>query len=159
MTGAEIQAALDGLVADMSGVPSKTANISFRDSTNALSPYQITTNAQGVVNAQEVADVQSFIDGMKTAADAFQTEKTPVVSASEAFRVQRATHLTSINAAKAARTALDTELLSDSTYQTLKTSLDTAKSDAGYVAAVSAYNLNNVSENFSNLREAKGKYV
>ena len=77
---------------------------------------------------------------------------------SETFRTRRAAHQNLIDAATAARIALQDALAADNDYQAADTALKAAQTDPDYVAARTAYQNNNVSENFGNLSEARGKY-
>ena len=92
-------------------------------------------------------------------ADNYEAVRIPVVAAQTAFNARRATHQAIIDAATAARDAATAELLADATLQTLSTALDTARANPGYVQGVALYVDANVSENYSELSAAKGKYV
>lgn len=159
MTGQDFQDKLDALVADMqTNGKGQTAQLLLRDSDNVASTFSISCESDGEVSAANVAAVQSFINPLKTIADTYESERAPVTTALEAFKTAQAPHQALMDAATAARIALQTALESDSDYQTAKTALDNARADAGYIAAVEAYRVNNVSENFGNLGDAKGKY-
>ncbi|MBA2736229.1 MAG: hypothetical protein H0U50_05495, partial [Pyrinomonadaceae bacterium] len=57
-----------------------------------------------------------------------------------------------------ARVALSDALVADVPYQTAKTALDNARLVPAFIAARDAYNSQNISENYSELSSAKGKY-
>lgn len=160
MTGQDIQEKLDSIVEDLQTVGrGQTVIASLRGTNNQLREFPLSSDAGGVVDAAQLSNLQKFIDDLKPIADTYVMELAPVSAASEAFNVQRATHQVLIDAASAARVALNDALEADEVYQQLKTALDEARMDAEYIAAREAYRVNNVSENFGNLGDAKGKYV
>lgn len=160
MTGQDFQEKLDAIVTDLQTVGrGQTVTASLRGTNNQLREFPLSSDAGGVVNADQLTNLQKFIDDLKPVADTYVMELAPVSAASEAFNVQRATHQASIDAASAARVALQDELLADPQYQALQTALEEARSDAEYIQAREAYRVNNVSENFGNLGDAKGKYI
>lgn len=160
MTGQDFQDKLNALVADLQTAgKGETVQIGFRDNSNAVTEFPLSSNAQGVVNPNQLSAVQTFVDGLKPMADTYEQERAPVQAALEAFNVRRATHQTVIDAASAARVAMNDELAADATYQNLQADLEGKRADAGYIAAVEAYRTGNVSENYGNLGDAKGKYI
>lgn len=158
MRGQDFQDKLDALVADMTGKPGIQTTIFFRFPGNSPNGYSLATDANGVVDAAQLAAIQAVVNDMKPIADAFDTESVPVKTASEAFKTAQAPHEPLIEAARVARVALNDALTADVDYQTAKTALDNARADVDYVAAADAYRNNNISENFGNLGDAKGKY-
>ncbi len=159
MTGAEIQARLDALVLDLqTNGKGQSITVGLRNEDNVLADFPLSSDIDGVVNAGQLAAIQNAIDAIKPIADDYELEYGPVKDASEAFRTARGVHQALIDAASAARTALNDALEADVDYQAAKTAYDNARLDPDYVAARTAYKTNNVSENYGNLQEAKGKY-
>lgn len=159
MTGVDFQNRLNALKVDLQTTTGVVqANIAFRNPDNTVTNFIIEAN-NGVVNAAQVAAVQAFIDPLKPIADTYEDERIPVQDALTAFNAQRATHQSLIDAASAARTALNDALEADATYQNLQAMLEDARTQPSYVQAVEAYRVNNTSENFGNLGDAKGNYV
>lgn len=160
MTGQDFQDKLDAIVLDLKTAGrGGTVEISLRSPTNAVNEFALSSNAEGVVNATQLAEIQTAVNNLKPIADEYEIERAPVQAALEEFNARRATHQAVIDAASAARQTMQDELEADETYQNLKTTLDTARADADYIAAVENYRVSNVSENFGNLGDAKGKYV
>ncbi len=160
MTGQDFQDKLDAIVADLQTVgKGKTINLMFRGLENSPEIFPLSSDVNGVVNAAQLAAIQTFVSDLKPIADTYTTEYAPVTTASEAFKTAQTPHDALTEAARVARVALSDALAADVPYQTAKTTLDTARSDAGYIAARDNYQANNVSENFSELSNAKGKYV
>lgn len=160
MTGQDFQDKLDAIVADLQTTgKGKTVNILMRGTGNASQVFPLSSDIGGVITASELARIQNRIDELKPFADTYETERQPVSDALEVFNTERAGHQVLIDAASAAREALNTALEADADYQTAKTALDNARANANYISAVEAYRVNNVSENFGNLGDAKGKYV
>jgi len=160
MTGQDFQDKLDAIVEDLQtdGIFQQVRAV-FRAGDNALTVFPLSSDANGVVNAAQLADIQAFINDLKPIADAYETERAPVTVALETFKTEQSGHQALIDAAATARTALATAFAADAGYQTAKTALDAARADVDYIAAAEAYRTNNVSENFGNLGDAKGKYV
>jgi hypothetical protein len=162
MTGQEIQDRLDELVTDIEtfadGADYGVA-VAVRGSDNGMNIMSLDTSNAGSVNPTQLTAIQSVLDTIKPIADTFATEYEAVRTASEAFKTERAKHQTLIDAASAARIALNDALEADTAYQAAKTALDTARSDVDYVNARTAYKANHVSEVYGNLAEAKGNYV
>lgn len=160
MTGQDFQDKLDAVVLDLQTAgKGQAVEILMRGTDNSSNVYPLSSDANGVVNAGQLSAIQAFINGLKPIADTYEQERAPVQTALEAFNARRATHQTAIDAASSARTALNTELTADATYQSLQTALESERAEPVYIAAVAAYRDNNVSENFGNLGDAKGKYV
>ncbi|MDQ3750429.1 MAG: hypothetical protein M3367_15650 [Acidobacteriota bacterium] len=160
MTGQDFQDKLDALVLDLQTVgKGQTIQVPLRNSANVTTIYPLSSDAAGVVNTAQLAAIQAVIDTLKPIATDFSTELAPVRTAGEDFTAARADHQALATAASAARTALSTALAADPAFQTAKTAVDAARSNPDYVAARTAYKDNNVSENYSNLSEARGKYI
>lgn len=160
MTGQEIQDALDALVLDLqTDGKGKTIQVLLRAEDNTSGIFPISSDVGGVVNAAQLQAIQNFIDNMKPLADAYETAYQPVRVTSEAYRTARGVHQALIDAATAARNALSDALEADDAYQDAKSDYDAARTDPVYVQARSDYRLFNVSENYGNLSDAKGKYI
>lgn len=160
MTGADFQDKLDATVSDLQTAgKGQTVQITLRNNSNELETFPLSSTAQGVVDAAQLATIQSVVDAMKVLADDYAGELVPVSAASETFSTARSAHQVLIDAASAARQTLADALEADQEYQTAKLALDAARADAGYVAAREVYRVNNVGENFGNLGDAKGKYI
>jgi hypothetical protein len=158
MTGQDFQDKLDAIVLDLqTSFPNHSVQISLRGAGNVITVFSLSSVA-GVVNGAQLGAIQDVLDDLKPIADSYTTERVPVTSALETFKTERAGNQVAIDAASAARIALSTALLADADYQTAKTALDTARAGATYVTALTAYQSNNVSENFGNLSEARGNY-
>jgi hypothetical protein len=119
----------------------------------------LSSDAQGVVDAGQLAAIQAFLAPIIDAADDYETNYAPVSAASEAFRAAREVHQGLIDAAAAARTALNDALENDAAYQTAKQTLDGARGNQLYIDARQSYDNLNVSENFAALGQARGEYV
>jgi hypothetical protein len=159
MTGQDIQARLDAIVEDLQTFgKGQTTNIVLRGANNATTIYPLSSDA-GVVNAAQLAAIQAVVDTMKPIADSYEAGFAPVSVASTALSQAKVPHQNLFQAYGAARTALNTALEADNAYQAAKDSLESAQQNAAYIAARTAYKANNVSENFGNLQDAKGKYV
>jgi len=160
MTGQDFQDKLDAIVADLQTAgKGKTINLMFRANGGAANVLPLSSTAGGVVNAGQLAAVQSFVDDLKGIADTYTTEYAPVTAASEAFRLAQVPHEALTEAARVARVALSDALTADAPYQAAKTALDNARTVATYIDARTQYEAENVSENYSELSSAKGKYV
>lgn len=160
MTGQDFQDKLDALVVDLQTKgKGQTVNIMFRDNTNSPSIFPLSSTAQGVVNAGQLAAIQAVINDLKPMADDYTVNYAPVQTALDNFKTAQAPHEALITAASTARATLQTALDGDNAYQTAKTALDAARADADYISASAAYKSENVSENYSELSNAKGKYT
>jgi len=159
MTGANFQTKLDGIIEDLqTDFPNHSVQIPLRGSNNAITVYPL-SSVGGVVNAGQLATLQAAVDALKPMADTYTSERAPVVTALESFNTEKARFTTEANAVSTARTTLESALEADAPYQSAKTAIDTARADAGYIAANTAYVSNNVSENFGNLGDARGNYI
>lgn len=160
MTGQDFQDRLDAIVTDLqtSGKGQEVA-ILFRGSDNQPSVLSLQSDPSGVVDPVALTGIQNYINPLKTIADAYETERAPVMEALEDFNAARFVHQTLIDAASAARLALSNALEADVDYQAAKSILDAARVDVDYVAAKTAYEFNNTSENFAELSQAKGSYI
>ncbi len=118
----------------------------------------LSSTAQGVVNAGQLADIQAVVDGLKTNLDAYNTAYTPVKSALDDFNIVRGNHQVAIDAASAARSALNAELFADANYHAKKAVLDAARLEPDYISARAIYVDQNVSENIVEITQAKGSY-
>ena len=160
MTGADFQLKLDAIVTDLQTVgKGQTVQVLARGSDNQSVIFPLSSSVTGVINAAQFNSLTAFVGGLKPIADFYESRRLPVVEATEAFNLRRATHQMAIDAASAARVALNTELMADSDYQSLSAALEAARTDPPYVQAVSDYRDGNVSENYAELSSAKGKYV
>ncbi len=160
MTGADFQAKLDGIVVDLQTAgKGQTVQFISRGTNNSSTVFPLSSTAGGVVDAAQLAAIQAFLDGLMPKADGYETERVPVTAALAVFKTERAGHQVLIDAASVSRTALNVALLADAAYQTAKTALDTARTSAAYVSAAANYKDLNISENFGNLGDSKGKYV
>ena len=160
MTGADLQDTFDAIVLDLQTTgKGKAVQVAFRYPNNETVSMPLSSDSSGVVNALQRAEIQGFIDGLKPIASTYESERAPVTAALETFNTARSAHQGLIDAASAARVALNTALEADAGYQTAKTALDAARADVNYIDAVEAYRANNVTENYGNLGDAKGKYL
>lgn len=159
MTGQDFQDKLDAIVLDLQTTgKGQTVKVALRDEGNTTVSFPLSSDVNGVVNAAQLAPIQSFIDGLKPIADAYETQRAPVQAALETFKTEQSGHQALIDATSAARTALSTALEADVGYQAAKAALDGERLAPAYISAVTSYRNFNVSENFGNLSDAKGKY-
>lgn len=160
MTGQDFQDRLDAIILDLQTKgKGQTVNIMFRNSDNTPNILPLSSDANGVVNAAQLAAIQDFIGIMQDVADEYNQAHAPVDAALEAFKTAQAPHQALIEAAATARKNLSDALEADQDYQDAKTALDTARQDLGYIGAASEYKTQHVSENYAELQSAKGKYV
>lgn len=160
MTGQDIQDRLDGIVADLQTKgKGQTVNVMFRNSGNTPNILPLSSTPAGVVNAAQLAAIQTIVDDMKAYADDYEAARVPVSAAIDAFTTAQAPHQALIDAASNARSTLNDALDADANYQTAKTNLETARANPLYISATNDYKTQNVSENYSELQSAKGKYV
>lgn len=160
MTGQDIQDRLDAIVADLQTKgKGQIVNIMFRNPNKSPNILPLSSDAQGVVNAAQLAAVQAFVDGLIEPADDLTTFSMPVSTASEAFKTASQPHEPLRVAAQDANAALKTALENDQNYQAAKTVLETARANQDYIDAQTSYKNLNVSENFSALGQAKSEYV
>lgn len=75
MTSLQIQQALSAIVTDLQFAgKGKTVQIMFRDSNNQANVLPLSSSPTGVVDAGQLAAVQTVVDGLKTAADTYNTD-------------------------------------------------------------------------------------
>ncbi|MBX7173927.1 MAG: hypothetical protein K1X72_23355 [Pyrinomonadaceae bacterium] len=122
MTAQDFQDRLDALVLDLQTKgKGKSVNIMFRDAGNEPYVLPLSSDANGVVNAAELANVQGFVNNMKNFA---------------------------------------TQYINDTAAYTAKAAeLKVIAESPAYIAARETYKNNNVSENYTELQDAKGAYV
>lgn len=160
MTGQDIQDRLDTIVADLQTKgKGQSVNIMFRNPNNSPNILPLSSDAQGVVDAAQLAAIQAVVDGLIEPADDLTTYSAPVSAAGEAFKTASQPHEPLRVAAQDANAALKTALENDANYQAAKTALDTARSNQDYIDAQTSYKNLNVSENFAALGQARGEYV
>lgn len=61
----------------------------FRDANNQPLVLPLSSNAQGVVDAAQLSAVQTFINGLKTAADTYNTDTAPYTAKALELKVIR----------------------------------------------------------------------
>lgn len=160
MTGQDIQDRLDAIVADLQTKgKGQTVNIMFRNPNNSPNILPLSSDAQGVVDAAQLAAIQAVVDGLIEPADDLTTYSAPVSAAGEAFKTASQPHEPLRVAAQDANAALKTALENDANYQAAKTALETARQNQDYIDAQTSYKNLNVSENFAALGQARGEYV
>ncbi len=160
MTGQDIQDRLDTIVADLQTKgKGQSVNIMFRNPNNSPNILPLSSDANGVVDAAQLAAIQTFVDNLIEPADDLTTFTVPVSAASEAFKTASQPHEPLRVAAQDANAALKTALENDANYQAAKTELETARANLDYIDAQMSYKNLNVSENFAALGQAKGEYV
>ena len=159
MTGQDLQDRLDAIIEDLQTKgKGQTVQIMFRDNTNSAFTMPLSSDANGVVNAAQLNQVQIAVDALKPFADEYEDRRGIYEPLLEAYQTARAVHQPLIDAYSAARTALQDAFENDVNYQNAKTALNDARLDPDYVAAVQAYKIENVSENYQELQAARGKY-
>lgn len=160
MTGQDIQDRLDALVADLQTKgKGQTVNVMFRNPNNSPNILPLSSDANGVVDAGQLAAIQAVVDGLIQPADDLTTFSAPVMQASEAFKTASQPHEPLRVAAQDANAALKTALENDANYQAARAALDTARANQDYIDAQTSYKNLNVSENFAALGQARGEYV
>lgn len=160
MTSQEFEDKLNAIVSDLQTVgKGKTINIMFRNQDGTPNILPLSSDVNGVVNGVQLAAIQNFIVDLGDSADGYNTEYAPVQAALDAFKTASDPHEALTEAARVARVALQTALTADPAYQAAKLALDNARIVATFIAARGDYQARNVSENFSELSNAKGKYV
>lgn len=160
MIGQDFQDKLDAIVEDLQTKgKGQSVEVMLRGIDNTTNIFPLSSDANGIVNAAQLDALRDFITDLKPLADAYETEYAPVKVALDAFKTAQQPHEGLMTAATNARKALSDALAADANYQAAKTALDNARNDADYIAAAEAYKGSNVSENFGNLSDAKGKYV
>ena len=122
MLALEIQERLDAIVYDLQFAgKGKTVQLMFRDANNQPQILPLSSNAAGVVDAAQLATVQTFINGLKTAADTYNTATAPYTVKAQELAVIR--------------------------------------NSAAYQNARLVFANLNVTENYSELANAKGNYI
>lgn len=160
MIGQDFQDKLDAIVLDLQTKgKGQLVKIAFRGADNDTFIMPLSSDANGVVNAQELSNLQAVVNNMKPFADNYETQRSPVQAALEDFKTAQEPHQGLFDAAAVARKNLSDALEADQTYQAAKEFLENLRQDNFYIDAVNAYKANNVSENFGNLSDAKGKYA
>lgn len=160
MTGQDFRDKLDAIVADLQTAgKGQSVNVMFRGENGAPDVLPLSSDVNGVVNATQLQVIQDFIGDMGNYADAYTTAYAPVQDALRDFKTAQAPHEALMTAATNARKNLGDALTADAGYQAAKTALDDARADASYISARTNYANGNVSENFSELSNAKGKYA
>lgn len=159
MTGQDFQDRLAAIVEDLqTRGKGRTVNIMFRGENNTPNILPLSSDANGVVNAAQLQAVQAVVTQLGATATAYDTAYAPVKNALEAFKTAQEPHQPLIDAATNARNALNDALTNDPAYQSAKTALDDARNDPNYIAVSETYKAQNVSENYSELSQARGKY-
>ncbi len=160
MIGQDFTDRLGALVADLQTKgKGQTVNIMFRNPDNTPNILPLSSDANGVVNAAQLAAITGFIQEAQLAADEFAEQSVPVTAAAEAFRLASVPHEALSIAATNARKALTDALAADVNFQTAKIALDAARNHPVYIGTRDSYAFNNVSENFAALGQAKGEYI
>ncbi len=160
MTGQDFTDTIDALVVDLQTKgKGQTVNIALRGADNITNDFRLSSDVNGIVNDGELKTLRSAILDASVAADGYSVAIVPVQMASEAFKLAAAPFMPLADAASLARKNYNDAILADAPYQAAKTALDAARNDPAYVASLTAYRNLNVSENFGNLGDAKGKYV
>ena len=160
MTGQEIQARIDALVTDLQTKgKGQTINVMVRNPNNSPQILPLSSDANGVVNAAQLTAIDNFFGEAIDLATDLTALSAPVTAAGEAFRLAQVPHEGLIEAARAARAALNDALANDAAYQAAKTALDAARSDPNYIAVSEQFQAMNVSENYAALARAKGEYI
>lgn len=161
MPGQDYQDKLDAIVADLQTKgKGQEVVLMLRGDNNRSYVFPVSSDSAGVVDPTQLSNIQSFVNNnLKNEADAYEAARAPVSAALDAFKTAQTPHQTLIDASKVTRDALSAALTADPTYQAAKTALDTIHQDPTYVAATAAYKDRNVSENFNEFSQAKGKYT
>ncbi len=160
MNGLDIQANLDAVVTDLQTKgKGQSVEFMFRNADNSSNVLVLSSNSAGVVNAAQLATVQAFVDVLKTAADAYSTQNTPLSLLREDYKTTRAVHQTLIDASAAARENLAEALANDIAFDEARQALEAARIAPAYVAAVAEFKEQNASENIAEISRAKGSYL
>ncbi len=160
MTGLQIQERLGKIVTDLQTTRKGfETGIGLRGANGALQVFPLSSDANGDVNNAQRNAIEAVLTDVMAAADGFEQQYAPVKAASESLRTALGAHTQMIEAARQARQDLTDALEVDAAYQTAKTDYDTARSDPAYIVAREDYKNLNVSENYNNLQDARGKYV
>lgn len=160
MTGIEIQQRLEAIIVDLQTVGKGLGIvIVFRGSNNAALEFPLSSDNQGVINDTERENLQAFVDGLKLIADNYAFPNGLVQNSANALKAATLPHEALIEAARVAREAVNAVLAADSVYQAAKTQLDNDRADVDYITFGEQFRQNNVSENYAELANAKGKYT
>lgn len=90
MLSVEIQDRLDAIVHDLQFAgKGKTIQLMFRDASNQPLILPLSSDASGVVNAAQLSAVQTFVTGLKTAADTYNTDTAPYTAKAQELLVIR----------------------------------------------------------------------
>jgi hypothetical protein len=91
MTGSDIQGKLDAIVLDLQTThKGSSVDIGLRDDAGGLHVYPLSSDANGVVNAQQLATINDdILANNKSAADAFYTASANVRTATAALTTAR----------------------------------------------------------------------
>lgn len=159
MSGQEFQDKIDAIVEDLqTRGRGQSVNIVLRNADNAPVVFTVSSNSTGVVDGTQLRNLEDFVSILMPLADGYEAARIPVEAALGTFKTAQIPHTALVTAATAARATLNTALEADATYQTAKTALTNARNLPAYISAVAQYKENNLSENFGNLGDAKGKY-
>lgn len=162
MTGQDILDRVDALVVDLqTRGKGQTVNVVFRSANNETDIYTLSSNAAGVINAQQLRILQDAIAtaNLVSIADDYTASLVPIQQAADNLRTAEMPHESLALRATQARKALSDAYFNDPAYQTAKMELETARLNPDYIAARTAYDNQNVSENYAALGNAKGEYI
>ena len=160
MTGQDIQDRVDAIVQDLQTTyKGATVDIAVRYEDNVTGIRQLSSDVNGNINAGQLASLNAVLAEMKTYADGYDLEYADVSAASEAYREALKPHAALATAATAARKAYNDAIEADGAVQAAKLAYDNARLDVDYINARDLYRTYNVSENYGNLGDARGKYV
>lgn len=160
MTGQDFQDKLDAIVGDLqTTAKGRECKILVRGEDNDASIFTLSSDSGGVVNAAQLANLQGTLDTFKQIADEYEAQRGLYTPQLDAFKSAREAHQPLIDAAALANKNLRDALEADAAYQTAAAALEAARADPDYIAAVTGYKTYNVSENYGNLSEARGKYL
>ncbi len=161
MTGTDIQQRFEAIIVDLQTVGKGLGIIIvFRNSNNAAQEFTLSSDNNGVTDDAERENLQTYIDEeLKLPADDYNIALIPVTAASEALLIQQIPHQALIDAASAARIALQNALLAVEDYQQAKAVLEAARANPVFIEKRDVYIAKNVSENYAELANAKGKYI
>lgn len=160
MTSQDFEDKISAIVTDLQTKgKGKTVNVLLRDVDNSAAILPLSSDPSGVVNVAQLTALQNFIRNFSAIADDYNFYHAPVLAANEAFKTAQIPHQGLIDAAAVSRNALQTALANDAAYQSAKTAVDNARNASAYTEVLDSYKQFNVSENFTELSQAKGAYV
>lgn len=160
MTEQDFQDKLNAIVQDLqTNGKGMTTQYRYRTDDGNLTVLPLSSDANGSINAAQYAAVSNMINSFADEAENYNTNYAPVKATSEAYNTARSAHQTLIDTAAASRAALTAALDADANCQAAKTAVDTARSSPAYRNALLGYRSQNISENYNNLIDAKGKYA